>query len=212
MFVSNIASPWHARGRLARQARCRQQQRVRDLSCMAKDVVQPNEEFELVVSDEPLGPSDADEDDVDSTVAPARLADSITPNVPPDQGGRTRGERRRTLRSSASWANIFVAPFGRKGSGSRPHLDLRPPRVQTRGASDVVDCPDCKGSGQSICYLCNGTNFRSPDGKEIPCPGCRGKGKRPCVHCYGKGKVAELTGEWWKYGVLGWFMRRASGK
>ncbi|KAK4531983.1 hypothetical protein CCYA_CCYA10G2840 [Cyanidiococcus yangmingshanensis] len=210
MFVSGLVAPLSTRGVSTRRVGCGQQRRVRQLQCTAKDVVQPNEEFGLVVSSEPIAAPD--EDDGDDAIEAARPRTFATPNVPPDQGGRTRGERRRTLRSSASWANVFLAPFGRKGAGSRPHLDLRPPTVQTRGTSDVITCPNCKGTGESICYICNGTNFFGTNGEVILCPSCQGKGKRPCVHCYGKGQVAELTGEWWKFGVLNWFRRRASGK
>jgi hypothetical protein len=209
MFVSGLPGSNGVRCFSPRREHLRQCCTVRRLQCAAQDLVQPNEEFELVVSDEPLGPPDSADEEATPVAASGRGTGSEA--VAPGEGGRTRGERRRSLRSSASWANIFVAPFGRKGTGSRPHLDLRPPSVQTRGASDVITCPDCKGTGLSICYICNGSHFYKPNGEVIECPACHGEGRRTCIHCYGQGKVAELGGDWWKYGVLNWFQRRGKG-
>ncbi|KAK4535273.1 hypothetical protein CDCA_CDCA04G1298 [Cyanidium caldarium] len=115
--------------------------------------------------------------------------------------GRTAGERRRALRSQASWTNRFLSFFGRKGTGSRPRLDLRPPSLITGGQSDWTTCTNCKGTGRSVCCICHGTPFYKTTGESITCPACKDSIHRTCVYCYGKGVIVDLKGEWWKVGM-----------
>ena len=115
--------------------------------------------------------------------------------------GRTAGERRRALRSQASWSNRFLSFFGRKGTGSRPRLDLRPPSLITGGKSNWTTCTNCEGTGRSVCCICHGTPFYKTTGERITCPACKGSIHRTCVYCYGKGVIVDLEGEWWKVGM-----------
>lgn len=101
------------------------------------------------------------------------------------------------VKSTASWANVYIEDFGRKGTGSRLDVDLRP--ASERGAEGGI-CPDCNGTGITTCMLCDGLPFIM-DGNVIPCPACDDKHQVECSSCGGTGKQVELTDGWWEKGI-----------
>lgn len=99
---------------------------------------------------------------------------------------------KKTIRSSASWANEFFPGFGRKGPGSRPDWDLRPKSLRSKDEGAGV-CDSCKGTGLMTCTFCQGSDFYRPDGAVLKCPACGGKSNVTCSACFGTSKQIELV-------------------
>jgi hypothetical protein len=98
-------------------------------------------------------------------------------------------------KSSATWANVWLPQFPRKGAGSVIGWDLRPSTLREEDRSGVCDL--CRGTGSTVCTICNGNSFMGPSGP-VECKGCRGKVTVQCGTCYGSGKQVDIVGEWWK--------------
>lgn len=119
----------------------------------------------------------------DAKPAPMTPLKPLTPVAPP--------------KSTASWANVWLPEFPRKGAGSVIGWDLRPSTLKGDGEGKGV-CDLCSGSGEGVlCTMCNGHDFMGPDGTVV-CNGCKGKHVMPCSTCYGSGKQLDIVGEWWK--------------
>lgn len=73
-------------------------------------------------------------------------------------------------KSSASWANIWLPEFPRKGAGSVIGWDLRPHFL--RPDPDAAACDLCSGTGKTTCSVCNGNEFMGPNGV-VPCKACK---------------------------------------
>lgn len=97
----------------------------------------------------------------------------------------------KTVRSSASWANVFLPEFGRKGPGSIPDWDLRP--VSLRSKEEGKSCDSCKGTGVMTCTFCSGLTHVCADGSVKPCPACNGKTQVTCCNCFGTTKQIEMV-------------------
>lgn len=98
----------------------------------------------------------------------------------------------KTVRSNASWANVFLPLFGQKGPGSRPEFDLRPTSIRTDAENpEVCDC--CKGCGTMKCSFCSGLTMYDPDGSERRCPACDNKFMVTCSVCFGNKTSIELV-------------------
>ena len=104
-----------------------------------------------------------------------------------------RKKPKKTVRSNASWANNFLAEFGRKGPGSRPEWDLRPKSLRTEIREDARICSNCDGTGLMTCSFCEGIEFIAADGSVIECPACHGEHLVTCSACFGTGKQVELV-------------------
>lgn len=100
----------------------------------------------------------------------------------------------RTVKSSASWKNVYVDEFGSKGPGSRPDHDLRPisERSTTTDSKDAAICASCAGTGTRLCSFCEGVEFIA-NGKPSKCPACNGVTTVTCSSCYGTAKQVELV-------------------
>lgn len=140
----------------------------------------------------------------------AESTPSTAPTPTPDESsgnsnssGKPDTSQRRGLKSNASWADVYVAPFDRKGPGSRPEWDLRPRSLRDVSEEEKV-CPCCSGTGYHTCTICNGNQFMI-DGKFVTCEACHGKTKVPCSTCFGTLKQIELTESWWEKGFAALF-------
>lgn len=99
---------------------------------------------------------------------------------------------KKTIKSSASWAETFYPPIGVKGPGSRPHWDLRPVSLRPPEEGSGV-CDNCKGCGTMTCTFCNGAQFFHEDGSPQICPACKGDWNMTCSVCFGSKKQIELV-------------------
>lgn len=109
-----------------------------------------------------------------------------------------------TIRSTATWANVFLPEFGRKGPGSNPDWDLRPKSLRKPEEGAGV-CDSCKGTGTMTCSFCNGNDFYDQEGHACKCPACESKKNITCSACFGSKKQIELEGNWWEKGVAALF-------
>lgn len=126
--------------------------------------------------------------------APARvcMADEAPPTASKPKAPLTPAA---PPKSNATWANVWLPAFPRKGAGSVHGWDLRPGTLKgEEGGAGVCDL--CRGSGEGPCTICNGHDFMGPEGVKI-CNGCKGKHVVPCGTCYGSGKQIDIVGEWW---------------
>lgn len=114
-----------------------------------------------------------------------------TTSQPADQP-RPSSKPKKTVRSSASWANTFLPEFGRKGPGSRPDWDLRPMSLRSDQDGKGV-CDNCKGSGFMTCTFCSGLIHVDADGSVEPCPACNGETRVTCSVCFGTKKQIEMV-------------------
>lgn len=73
-------------------------------------------------------------------------------------------------KSSATWANVWLPEFPRKGAGSVIGWDLRP--TFFRPEPEAAVCDNCEGTGKIVCTICNGNDFMGPDGI-VPCNACQ---------------------------------------
>lgn len=108
------------------------------------------------------------------------------------------------IKSSATWANVFLPEFGSKGPGSRPQADLRPKSLRPKEEGQGI-CDNCKGTGLAVCSFCNGLDIYAADGSVTTCPACNGEKYVTCHVCFGTGKQIELVDNWWEEGVAAQF-------
>lgn len=100
-------------------------------------------------------------------------------------------------KSTATWANVWLPEFPRKGAGSIVGWDLRPGTLKGEDEGKGV-CGLCEGTGEGLpCSMCNGHDFMGPEGTVV-CNGCKGKHFVACSTCYGSGKQLDIVGDWWK--------------
>lgn len=111
---------------------------------------------------------------------------------PSDEPPRKPKKPQKTIRSNASWANVFHPEFGRKGPGSRPDWDLRPMSMRSEEEGKGI-CDSCKGTGLMTCTFCFGLDHVAPDGKVTPCPACGNKKRVTCSACFGSKKQIEMV-------------------
>lgn len=128
-------------------------------------------------------------------IAPVRrkicMADEPPASSPPENADKPK-KPKKTIRTTATWANVFLPEFGRKGPGSRPDWDLRPMSVRTEEQGKGT-CDSCKGTGMMTCSFCFGLDHVARDGTVAPCPAC-GKQKRvTCSACFGSKKQIEMV-------------------
>lgn len=110
----------------------------------------------------------------------------------------------KSLASTATWAQVFLPDFGRKGPGSRPNWDLRPKSLRTVEEGSGI-CDSCEGSGVMTCSFCLGTPFKNEHGVVEPCPACGGEVTVTCSACFGSSKQIEPVGNWWTEGIAALF-------
>lgn len=110
----------------------------------------------------------------------------------PNKPGPPKKGPRKIIRSTATWANVFLPDFGRKGPGSVPDFDLRPTSVKSEQEKTGI-CSSCKGTGIMRCTFCLGTEFIKENGEAERCPACDGKVDVTCGVCFGAKKEIELV-------------------
>ncbi|CDF39966.1 unnamed protein product [Chondrus crispus] len=132
-------------------------------------------------------------------------ADKPDEKKPSGAGKPKPGSRpKKTIKSTATWANVFLPQFGRKGPGSNPDWDLRPASLRKEEEGRGI-CDHCKGTGSTKCSFCSGLTHVGADGKVRPCPACDGNVTVMCSVCFGTKKQIEMTGNWWERGIASLF-------
>jgi len=58
----------------------------------------------------------------------------------------------------------------------------------------MIECPDCLGVAEVLCYGCDGCGYSSYENTSIPhwtCSGCGGNGVMDCETCNGIGEIED---------------------